>query len=161
MAQPERPVPNQPPEAAPSRISSQLTQGQLSLLTGLALVDGSNCLGDQIRSALAAYDEEPYELRFRLSPASRYLFSNHPERTINGRRVAFSLTSEELAQYDRLKEKATQEGLHSSVGLFAILGKYIDDRLGDSRTGVMAREAIRRLRPEPGEALPSEGPSSH
>ena len=158
MTQPEQFGDNQSPEAVESR-TSRITEDQLKYLTGLALLDGSRCLGDQVRSALAAYAEKPYELRFRLPVSSREFFSTNPGHTIDGQRVVFSLAPEEAVGYDGLCKKAAQEGLHHSVGLFAVLGKYIDDRLDDPRTGAMAKEAIARLQARQDGVLPPEGPS--
>ena len=45
-----------------------------------------------------------------------------------GRKVLLSYTPEELARYERLSDAAKRQGLHPSIGMFAVLGKYVQDR---------------------------------
>ena len=145
MTQPESGT-HRPTEAVHIRSFSMEPQ-QENLLTALALLDEAS-IGDEVRSAVADYDTAPYELRFCLSPTFRAFLSHHPDRSIMGRKVLLSYTSEELVGYERLSDAAARQGLHLSIGMFAVLGKYIEKRCGNpEEIAALVEQATARLQP--------------
>lgn len=135
-----------PPEAEQAR-ELIIEQNQLRYLTALALMDGT-VIGDQVRSAVSVYGASPYELRFLLTPEDRDKLSANPSYRLPGRKIQIKYTPEELEGYEALEEQATQQGLDVSIGLFAVLRKYIATRRSDPDLKTKVEIAIEHYRRE-------------